>query len=87
MVLQVDPSQETLQSTMAKIAVLWENQATTAADKSISKTPSWERLSQQGRTIILQASTVNTFEPARIPSEVYSVFLTRKSGSALPIKP
>ena len=67
---------------MAKIAVLWENQATFAADKSISKTPSWQRLSQQGRTIILRAISVDTFEPALIPSGVYSGFLTSKSASA-----
>ena len=70
----VDLSQETLQSSMAKIAVFQENQATAAADKSISTTPNWKRLSQQGQTIILRASTVDTFEPAPTPSEFYTGF-------------
>jgi hypothetical protein len=44
---------ESLRSSLAKISVLWEQQATEANNKSMSKTPSWERLTQQARNIIL----------------------------------
>ena len=50
----LDTNQDkSLRSSLAKISVIWEKQATEANNKSMFKTPSWERLTQQARNIIL----------------------------------
>ena len=68
---------------MASIAYHFEQQATAITEKNILKTPGWDRISIQAKTVVLRAMSTDTLFPQTDPTKEMSDLLQCKSaGSA-----
>ena len=67
---------------MAKIAVLFEQTATSTCEKNLLKTPGWDRINQQSRKVVLWASSIDSIDPQVDPTKEFSDLLQCKSAGA-----
>jgi hypothetical protein len=60
--LPIGSAADRLNTGIAKIAILFESQATSTTEKNLQKTPGWDRIGLQAHTLVLWASSINFFD-------------------------
>jgi hypothetical protein len=71
----IGSSTDQLNTSMAKIAFIFVARATSTTEKNSQKTPSWDRISLQARTLVLWASSINSFDEQIEPTSEFQALL------------